>query len=259
MNSKAAQHKKEVANKLEQRDKINMIMVSDTNWPGIMPILARRELDLIIFELEHSRYSWSELEALIRASLNEGLPSIVRVVDITYEQISKSLDMGARGILIPRIESFEQLEQVVDMMRLPPKGRKGVGGYDFAVDDLQQKLANYNVEKLLFIQVENPTVVKQLDRMLKLNEIVGVIVGPYDLSVSLGIPGQFDHPLFERTVEEVYRICDHNGISCGMFMQNEATIRKWRAKGMNILWTGTDLAFFIDGYNRICDVVDSID
>jgi 2-keto-3-deoxy-L-rhamnonate aldolase RhmA len=249
----------ELANKLKLRQKIFGTMITSIQWPGIIPILKKRNIDFAVFEMEHNHFDWSELEALLRTSTMTGLTSLVRVTDILYYQISKALDLGANGILIPRIENYQQLEQVIDMIRIYPKGRKGVGGYDFAVDDLMDKLKNYNHEKLLLIQVETPKVLVDLDQMLKTGEVSGVIVGPYDLSVSLEIPGQFEHPRFLEVVNEVISICKLNEISCGMFLEGENRIRYWRDKGMNIIWSGTDMGFFSEGYNRLCDTLESID
>jgi 2-keto-3-deoxy-L-rhamnonate aldolase RhmA len=248
-----------VLQKLKMRDKLFATMISNMTWTGIIPMLKKRNLDLVIFELEHNHYSWGELEALIRTSNMIGLSSIVRVTDIAYHQISKVLDLGAHGVLIPRIETLAQLEQVIDMMRLPPRGRKGVGGYDFAVDDLVDKLANYNQEKIILIQIESPRGIEELDRMLCTNEVAGVIVGPYDMSMSLGIPGQFDHLSFKQSVQEVIRICEKHKMSCGMFMGGEVDIRFWRSQGMNIIWSGSDLGFFSNGYNSLCDIIDKVD
>lgn len=248
-----------VLRKLQTREKVFATMISNMTWTGIIPILRKRSLDMIVFEMEHNHYDWSELEALIRASNREGISPVVRVTDIVYHQISRVLDLGANGVLIPRIESLAQLEDVIDMMRLPPKGRKGVGGYDFAVDDLVDKLARYNEEKMILVQIESPRGIAALDDMLRTGEVAGVIVGPYDMSMSLGIPGQFGHPDFMGAVHEVVRICAEHKMSCGMYMGGADDIRYWRSQGMNIVWSGSDLGFFAQGYNSLADIVDSVD
>ncbi|MBP1988563.1 HpcH/HpaI aldolase family protein [Paenibacillus eucommiae] len=248
----------DLAAKLNRREKVFTTMISHTTWTGIIPVLKKRNLDFVLFEMEHSHYDWRDLEGLLRMCKMLDLPSVVRVTDIAYHQISLFLDMGATGVLIPRIERFEQLEQVINMVRLPPVGQKGVGGYDFSVGDLTAKLANYNKEKLILIQIEREKAIPELDKMLATGEVAGVIVGPFDLSVSLGIPGEFDHPQFLEAVQNVIRICDERKVSCGMFLGEEANIRHWRGQGMNLIWSGSDMSFFINGYNQLCDTIDSI-
>lgn len=245
--------------KLRERAKVFGTMISHFSWTGIIPSLKKRDIDFIIIELEHNFFDWRDIEALLRICDMVGLTALVRVTEIAYHQISKVLDLGASGILIPRIESIAQLEQVIDMVRLPPRGRKGVGGYDFAVQDLNNKLAAYNTEKMILVQVENPIAISQLELMLETKEVAGVIVGPYDLSVSLQIPGQFHNPRFKEAVIEVVRICDKHAVSCGMFMGGREDIQYWRGQGMNIIWSGSDYGFFMSGYNKLCDVIDSIE
>lgn len=236
-----------------------MTMVAQLTWTGMIPILKQRSLDLVLFEMEHSHYEWRELERLLVQCKQHELPAIIRVTDIAYHQLSLFLDLGATGLLIPRVERLEQVERVIEMIRLPPVGQKGVGGYDFSVDDLAAKLANYNREKLLFIQMERVQGISELDAMLATGEVAGVIVGPYDLSVSLGIPGQFDDPRFDEAVQEVIRISAARHISCGMYMGGEANIRHWRNQGMNIIWSGSDTGFFSSGYHQFCNMVDRIE
>ncbi len=257
--SRAADSLAAFQGKLARREKIFATMVTMTSWTGIIPQLAQRNLDCVIFELEHNHFGWSDLDALLRTANLTGLNAIVRVTDIAYHQISRVLDLGANGVLIPRIETLQQLEQVIEMMRLPPRGRKGVGGYDFTVADICGKLSSYNREKLLFTQIESPRGIEELDGMLGTNEVAGVIVGPYDMSVSLGIPGQFDNPLFHQAVQEVIRICERHAMSCGMFMGGQADIRYWRSQGMNIIWAGSDLGFLLQAYHQTCDIVDGTD
>lgn len=248
-----------IQEKLENRDKVFATMITTITWSGILPILKKRALDLVVFELEHNHFDWSDLEVHLRTANMIGLASVVRVTDIAYHQISRVLDLGSGGVLIPRLETREQLERVIEMVRLPPKGRKGVGGYDFAVDDLPGKLAGYNQEKMIIAQIESPRGVESLDAMLDTDEVAGVLVGPYDLSTSLGIPGRFDHPEFRREVQEVIRICQRHAVSCGMFMESVDDIRHWRSAGMNIIWSGSDLGFFSRGYHALCDMVDSVE
>lgn len=259
MDIETTQRRHATARRLKQQEKVFGIMIANLTWSGVVPLISRRDLDFVLFEMEHNHYSWTDLDSLLRAANGADLTSIVRIADMTYSNISKALDLGADGILVPRIESVGELEQVITSMRLPPRGRKGVGGYDFAVEDLPSKLANYNETKLLLVQVENLKAVADLPAMLQTGEVAGVIVGPYDLSVSLGVPGDFEHPLFADTIHEVVDVCAQARVSCGMFLATEKDLRKWRAAGMNILWSGSDLSLFSDGYNRLCDVIDEID
>ena len=145
------------------------------------------------------------------------------------------------------------------MVRLPPKGKKGVGGYDFSRGPLQETLAHYNKKKMIWAQIESPAGISQLDAMLQTGEVAGVIVGPTDLSVSMGIPMQFTEPSFVKAVKEVVQICDRHQISCGKFMGGEEDITYWCREGMNMIWSGSDFGFFKTGFNDWFNRVESID
>lgn len=245
--------------KLRKRSKVFGTTITHFNWNGIIPAFRKRNIDYVIIETEHNFFDWRDLEGLLRMCNMVELTAIVRVTDIVYHQISRVLDLGADGLLIPRIESLEQLERVIEFTRLPPKGKKGVGGYDFTRKPLQQKLAEYNEEKMIITQIESPLGIAQLDRMLETKEVAAVIVGPTDLSVSMGIPMQFKDPKFVEAVKEVIRICHQYKVSCGMNMGGKADMQYWCDQGMNVIWSGGDFGFFQSGYQQWCDVVESIE
>ncbi|MBP1996679.1 HpcH/HpaI aldolase family protein [Paenibacillus eucommiae] len=245
--------------KLKQRSKVFGTTISHFSWTGVVPLLKKRNIDFVIIELEHNFFDWRDMEGLLRTSNTVALTAFVRITELAYNQVSKVLDLGANGIIIPRIETVAELERAVDMMRLPPRGRKGVGGYDFSGDDLLNKLANYNMEKMIIIQMENPTAIANLGAMLDMKEVAGVIVGPYDLSVSMEIPGQLQHPRFIQAVNDVIEICGKYQVSCGMYMGSSADMKYWRERGMNIIWSGSDIDFYVKGYHALCDTVEQMD
>ncbi|MDF2724454.1 MAG: HpcH/HpaI aldolase, partial [Paenibacillus sp.] len=198
------------------------------------------------------------MEGLLRMCNMVGLTAVVRVPDIGYSHISKVLDLGADGVLIPRIETLAQLEKVIEYTRLPPVGKKGVGGHDFSRKPLMETLANYNTSKMIFAQIESPQGIAELDSMLATKEVAGVIVGPSDLSVSMGIPMQTQDPRFIEAVQEVIRICNKHQVSSGMFMGGKENTEFWLGQGMNIVWSGSDFGFFQAGYSQWVTMIDGI-
>jgi 2-keto-3-deoxy-L-rhamnonate aldolase RhmA len=229
------------------------------NWTGIIPVLRKQNIDFVVIEMEHNYFDWRDLEGLLRMCDMVGLSVVVRVPELSYQAISKVLDLGADGIIIPRIESLEQLERVIEYTRLPPIGKKGVGGYDFSRKRYSESLESYNTDKMIFIQIESPAGIAELDKMLATKEVAGVIVGPMDLSVSMGIQRQFNHPKMIEAIREVIRISNKHQTSCGMFMGDKEQIQFWCNEGMNIVWSGVDIGFFQSGYNQWCSMIDNIE
>lgn len=248
-----------IQDKLRQRKRLIGTTITNFHWTGIIPAFRKRNIDFVLFDLEHQAFDWTDVEAMLHMCNMVDLTAFVRVTDIAYHQISKVLDLGADGLLIPRLESVEQLEQVIEMVRLPPRGKKGVGGYDFGRAPLQDTLAQYNTTKMIWAQIESPAGISQLDAMLQTREVSGVIVGPTDLSVAMGIPMQFTEPAFIEAVKEVIQICDHHQISCGKFMDGNDDMTYWCREGMNVIWSGSDVGFLTSGFNRWCDMVEEIE
>lgn len=245
----------ETMQRLRERKVVHALMVSHLSWGGILATFRDSGVHLVIIEMEHNHFSWADVDDLVRSANAYDVACLVRIADSSYGNISKALDLGADGILVPRIQSADELAAVADAMRLPPRGKKGVGGRDFAVADLDSKLANYNDEKLLFIQVENRAALENLPALLATREIQGVIVGPFDLSVGLGTPRDFGSDVFVNAVERVVRVCGEAGVSVGMFLGDKGEVQHWAGRGMNILWTGSDLSLLNEGISAAASLV----
>jgi len=233
--------------KLERRMRVKGTTIMHFSWTGIVPAMRKEDIDFVIIEMEHNFFDWRDMEGLLRMCDMVGLPSIVRVPEIRYQQVSKVMDLGANGILIPRVETLEQLEQVIEFSRLPPVGKKGIGGYDFG-SRYAKSVETYNTDKMIFVQMESPAGISNLEKMLQTKEVAGVIVGPNDLAASLGVPYQFDAPELTEAIKEVIRICDQYQTSCGMFMPGMEGTQFWCDQGMNIIWSGSDFGFLMDGF-----------
>jgi 2-dehydro-3-deoxyglucarate aldolase/4-hydroxy-2-oxoheptanedioate aldolase len=247
------------AQKLQRRERVLGITLEQFSWPWIVADLKRAGLDYILIDLEHGAFDWREIEGVLRMCDTAGLTSIVRVTEHVYHQISRCLDLGADGIVLPRTHCRQQLERAIEMMRLPPKGIKGVGGYDFSTSPVAERLRMYDNEKLVIVQIESVRGVSELDDMLDTGEVAGVIVGPLDLSVSAGVPGEYNHPDVVAEIEKVVDVCDRHRVSCGMYMMeglNDA--RRWCGRGMNIIWTGSDVGLLLDGVRRLRAEVDGL-
>ncbi len=206
--------------------------------------------DFVIIEMEHSHFSWPDVAACLRMLGLIGVLSFVRIPEIRYEAISKVLDAGADGVLVPRVRTAADVREVAQAMRLPPAGGKGIGGYDFQGVDLAAKLEGYDDEKILLIQVETAEALADLDDILATGEVAGAIVGPFDLSQSLGIAGRFESPRFSEAIDSVVAACARAGIPSGAMMASPEVARDWCARGMSINWMGTEVSIFTAGYRR---------
>lgn len=241
--------------KLRERELIFASTLCFLSWGGLVPRFKSPELDFLILDTEHGHLGLESCENLLRCCNKEEIPVIVRAADTEYHLMSKYLDMGADGVLVPRVETVEQAMSAISFLRFPPKGKKGCGGSGLLRGE--NAFERFNRDKLIFLQIESPEGTGNLDEMLARGEgeFAGIIVGPGDLSISMGLAFQYDHPEVVREVETIFGICRSHGVSCGIFCESDQQLRFWRDKGANILWSGTDVGLFARGYRDLCKAI----
>jgi len=186
------------------------------------------------------------------------IPAIVRVQDAKYHLIAKTIDLGADGIMLPRTETVKQLRAAVDVLRFYPAGRKGYGG--LAQFRPGEGFEAFQSGRYLVPQIESPKGIENLPEMLDrfADNISAILIGPYDLSVMLGIPFDIHNDLMRTSIQKVVQVCQAYHKSVGIFCGNAQEAAAYAAMGINMFWAGTDLNFFIDGYNRVFDALSTI-
>jgi 2-dehydro-3-deoxyglucarate aldolase len=178
--------------------------------PAHAEILAKAGFDWLAIDLEHSIISLREAEDLIRIiELCQVVP-LVRTSSNNPVQIARIMDAGAHGVIVPMINEKEEAQAAVDAVFYPPKGKRGVGlarahGYGAKFEQYRGWLPDNGI---VIVQIENQRGVDNLRDILSVEGVFGFIVGPYDLSSSLGIPGQLDHSLMIEKLTEINEIAD---------------------------------------------------
>ena len=208
-------------------------------------------LDYVLFDMEHGVFNNENLVGPLQTCRLIGLPSFVRVPDAVYHTIARCLDLGADGIMLPRTDTLEQVQLAVEAMRFPPLGRKGRGGYCQLRAD--ETVADFQKNRHLLLQMESPVGIRNLPAMLAKygEEIAAIVVGPYDLSISMGLEGQFTHSDFVAAVKEIFDICKQHQKSVGIFCDNTEAAQRWRELGANFLWMCTDDQLFVAGMRAV--------
>ena len=204
------------------KDKIRKGERSVGSWmqishPSIAETLAKAGYDWIAIDMEHGAFSPNELPDLFRAiEINQCQP-FVRLAVGLRKDIKTVLDSGATGIIIPMIESAEQVKSIINEMYYPPMGVRGVGfsranGYG---KEFEQYHSRINESLTIIAQIEHINAITNLDSILGVKEIDALMIGPYDLSASMGIAGQFDHPDFVKTLSQFKQKCQKAGKTMG--------------------------------------------
>ncbi|MBO5305382.1 MAG: hypothetical protein J6B12_01335 [Clostridia bacterium] len=239
--------------KLERGERIYSTMLCEWNNTRLPEVYKSCGLDFILADLEHGAFYPESIGDMAQMCRIADIPLIARIQDCEYHCISKCIDMGADGILIPRTESMEQIETAIRSLRMPPYGKKGVGGR--ACMRAGETVAEFNKNRLLFLQIESPEGIDLLDEMLTKygEQVAGVIVGPFDLTVAMGYPDfktQRGEEYYD-CIRKVIRVSRAHGKSSGIFMNNDSAIKTWHKEGMNIYWVGTEMSMMAAEARRI--------
>jgi 2-keto-3-deoxy-L-rhamnonate aldolase RhmA len=187
--------------------------------PGIGQILKAAGCDFALFDCEHSGFGFETIKSVLRYMQAADLPTIVRVPSKEYHHIARAADMGAEGIMLPMVGSAEEARAILDCMKYYPQGRRGVAlavAHDrYMPGPTLDKLAAANRWTTLFAQIETRDGVANADAIAALDGVDCLWVGHFDLSASLGIPGQFDHKDFTDAIKTVIKACRKHGKSAG--------------------------------------------
>ena len=183
----------------------------------ITEILVRSGVDFLGIDLEHSTISQEQAQQIIATCQAQGTPCIPRVASHNSESIRRLLDSGADGVLVPTVETSEQVKKLIEWTKYPPAGRRGFGvaraqGYGH---DFQRYTTEWNSTSILLLQIESIEGVKNIDELLLFDEVDGVMIGPYDLAGSLGIPGEINSELVRDASGVVLESCKKYNKACG--------------------------------------------
>lgn len=187
--------------------------------PGIGHILKNAGCDFVLFDTEHSGFHNETIKNAVRYFEAARLPAIVRVPSKEYHHIARALDMGAEGIMVPMVNDAEEAESLVSSMKYVPRGGRGVAlgvAHDnYLQGPVMEKLAAANARSTLFAQIETAEGVENAEAIAAVDGVDCLWVGHFDLSSSLGIPGQFDHPDFKGAIERTIKAARKHGKAAG--------------------------------------------
>src|ERR1041385_7140637 len=170
-------------------------------------ILAAAGFHWTFLDAEHGGFDIETLQDLCHECSAAGVAPIVRVADLQYALVARALDCGAQGVIFPRVESPELLAQAVSWTKFPPTGVRGFGlaatHVDYERATIPQILEHMNRNVMVVLQIETKLAVDRCDELLSVPGIDAVLIGPVDLSISLGVPGEFQHPSMVEAMDTI--------------------------------------------------------
>ena len=219
-------------------------MVFEFFSPGMSAVLANAGCRFVLYDMEHTGLGFETLKWLFAGCRGLPIEPMVRVPRGEYTFIARALDLGARGVMIPMVESEEHAKAIVQACRYPPVGRRGAAfGFaqcDYLGGDVGEKIRKYHERTLVIAQIETERGLEQVEKIAAVDGIDVLWVGHFDLSNFMGIPARFDDPRFDAAMRKVAQVARQRGKAAGFMATDAAWITRAREMGFTMIAAGTD-------------------
>lgn len=215
--------------------------------PRVVKMFASAGFDFVILEMEHTDFSFSTIGTLAMLAREAGLCPIVRPPGtLTPHDLTRPLDAGAQGLLLPNIDSAEQMAKIVLSTKYYPLGSRPMNlrgpHTDYQPGKPAEVIAHLNRETLLIAMMETRQAIANLPEVVKVPGLDAIMIGPDDLSQDMGIPGEMKHPDLLAQFDRVFEVCVAAGIPCGLSAQSPEMAANWLAKGAKFVPYQNDAA-----------------
>ena len=205
--------------------------------------------DWVLLDLEHGSGSWAELRSQLLATRGSTAAPIVRIPSVDADMVKFVMDSGAAGVMFPYVPDAAEASRAVSIMKYPPTGARGVAQVIRATDygrSWQRYLNEANDKSLVVVQIETPEAADQAEAMAAVAGVDVLFVGPMDLSVNLGHPGDFSQPGFLQHLKNVVAACEKHGKTAGILSRPEL-VDQHKAMGFRFLALGSDSGAIVQG------------
>ena len=228
------------AARLRRRDLLLGTIVTLSS-PEVTEILSTSGLDWLFIDGEHAPIDFLAAQTMLATSR---VPCLMRVPEATEAMLKRALDIGAAGVIVPMVNSAQQAKAIVSFCKYPPRGVRGVGrvraqGYGF---DFARYMASANDETVVVVQCEHIAAVEAIESIISVDGVDAVLVGPYDLSGSMGLLGQVEHPDVLAAIKRVAEACTRAGRALGIYTNTADRMRPFIAQGYNLVIVSADVA-----------------
>jgi 2-dehydro-3-deoxyglucarate aldolase/4-hydroxy-2-oxoheptanedioate aldolase len=230
--------------------------------PEVAKILAAAGFHWAFLDTEHGGFDLETVQDICRTSVMVGLSPIVRVADLQYSLVARALDCGAQGVIFPRVESPELLERAVSWTKFPPAGMRGYGlgatQVDYEKVSIPQVIEHMNANTMVVMQIETQRAFDMREELLGVPGVDTVMVGPADLSISLGVPGEFEHPKMVAAIEAIRDTCIRRGIVPGMQTRTASLAKFWKQRGLLFLGCNNDTGMLFERASELVSMISAV-
>jgi 2-dehydro-3-deoxyglucarate aldolase/4-hydroxy-2-oxoheptanedioate aldolase len=228
--------------------------------PGMSAILANAGCRFVFYDMEHTGLGYETLKWLFSTCRGLPIEPMVRVPRGEYTFLARALDLGARGVMVPMVESEDHARSIVQACRYPPLGRRGAAfGFaqcDYAGGDVGEKIRAYHERTLVVAQIETERGLEQVEKIAAVDGIDVLWVGHFDLSNFMGIPGQFQASEFDAAMRRVAQVARAHGKAAGFMATDAAWIARVREMGYTMIAVGTDTGLLEAGVRGLVGAIE---
>lgn len=225
-------------------------MVTELRSPAVALIMANAGFDFMFVDMEHGAYNLETVADIIKLARQADIVPLVRVPDGLFHLIGSVLDAGAMGVMVPRVENRQMVEQAVSALRYPPLGKRGCsstkGNSDYKGGPLWEYTRHANENILAIMQIECREAIDNIDDMLAVPGVDVALIGPVDLTLSLGAASPQASEV-EQAMQKVVEAGRRHGVATGIHTRSVEQVRAWQERGMTMLTCGRDLDFLNEG------------
>lgn len=215
--------------------------------PDLVEVIGLSGFEFVVLDTEHGPFTTEATTNLIRAAELRGITPITRVTESSETTILRSLDVGTHGIQVPQVNDAATARQLVQAAKYFPIGNRGMAlprASDYGTLNPLEYFKRANEETLIVVHCENKTSLDNLEEIAKIPEIDVIFLGPFDMSQSLGIPGQLNHPLIQEASEHILKISHLYGKAAGIFAIGGEQARMRAEQGFRYIALGIDVTLF---------------
>jgi 4-hydroxy-2-oxoheptanedioate aldolase len=218
--------------------------------PAIVEILGLAGFDFALIDCEHGAIDLQTVASLVRACHSTPIAPLVRTAGSSPAETLRVLDGGVAGIHVPHVKTRHQAEELVQSARYHPQGNRGLNPFvraaGFSAQPVQDYMQTANEETLVTISVEGQEGVANIDEILSVQGVDVVFVGPYDLSESLGLPGQVSHPSVTDLIIKLLERIRASGKAPGIFCNSVTAAKTWVGRGVQYVVFSVDAKIYLD-------------
>ena len=213
-------------------------------------VFAAAGFDYMFIDAEHGGFGLETIQDMVSAANNAGITPFVRIGELLYSLVTRALDIGAQGIIFPRVEDPKKLEEAISWTKYPPDGVRGFGfmapQLNYKPIPLPEIIEKLNYNTMNIVQFETLSSIENCDELLSVKGIDVAMIGPVDLSISLDVPGEFEHPKMLEAAERLVAACEKYNVVPGIHCRTPQDAIPWVKRGMRFIGGGSEHGMLLE-------------